>query len=60
MLKLSINTLQQVEKFKYLRWYSRVTENSRWIHGLAKQTLFYVKFIVPLSQNGNFQRPQSF
>jgi len=28
-LQISNNTLQQGERFKYLRWYSRVTEDEK-------------------------------
>ena len=43
MRQVSCNTLQQVEKFKYLGGYLRVTEGGarRWIHGLINLREFY-------------------
>jgi len=54
------NALQQVVKFKCIRWYLRVTEGGarRLMHGLLKLTQFCVSFIVLWSQNGRFQKPQ--
>jgi len=45
-----------------LGWCPRVTEigTKIIIHGLVKQTQFYVSFITPWLRNGTFQRPQSF
>ena len=45
-----------------LGWCPRVTEigTKIIIHGLVKQTQFYVSFITPWFRNGTFQRPQSF
>jgi len=56
------NTLQQVEKFKYLG--VEFTSDARLgtrrlMHGLEQQTQYYVSFIALWSQNGSVQTPQS-
>ena len=60
--QVSGNTLQQVEKFKYLGvvFTSDGRRSPRmWIHGLAKLTHFCVTFTPLWHQNGSFQTPQS-
>ena len=45
-----------------LGWYSQVMKvgTKGLIHGLVKQTQFFVSFIASWWRNGSFQRPQSF
>jgi len=62
ILQVRGNTLQQVEKLKYLGL--ALTSDGRYkvsrlIHGLVKLTQFCVKFIALWSQNGSLQTPQS-
>jgi len=63
VLHVSDNTLQQLEKFKYLGVVADlpVTEGGarRLIHGLAKLTQFCVSLFALWSQNESFQTPQS-
>jgi len=61
MLLVNGNTLQQVEKFKYLvvLFMSDGRRNKELMHGLMKQTQFCVSFIPLLSKNGSIQTPQS-
>jgi len=58
-LHVSGNKLQQVEKFKFLVvvFTSDGNDARRLIHGLVKQTQFYVSFIALSSQNRNSQTP---
>jgi len=59
ILQMSDNTLQQLEKFKYLGvvTYLPVTEGGVRIlmHGLVKLTQFCVSLVAVWSQNGSFK-----
>jgi len=61
MLQLSGNTLQQVEKFKYLGvvFTNDGRRNEQMIRGLVTLMQFCMSFIAVWSQNGSFQTPQS-
>jgi len=61
-LQIRDNTTQQVQMFKCLGVVLRVTEDrtERLVHGLVRQTQFFVSFIVPWPRKGSFQTPQSF
>jgi len=61
MLQVSDNTLQHVEKFKYLGvvFTSDGRRNKKIYAQIGKQTQFCVSFIALWSQNLSYQTPQS-
>jgi len=57
--QVSGNTLQQVEKFKYLGWYLRVTEGGarRLIHGKINLRKFYRSVVTKLELSNTAKLP---